>query len=205
MRESFLTLKDSSEAIYKEKGSKFLSFAYPVDTEDSIKYILAALKKKYHDARHHCYAYVLGPEGKEFRVNDDGEPSHSAGDPILGAIRSRDLTNTLIVVVRYFGGVKLGVGGLIQAYKTAAIQSLENSTIIKKEILEEFKIIFLYSHMGEVMHLLSKYEAKIMDQNFQQNCEITFKVRVGLKESLIDKLDEFQSQKIITSFYKTSG
>ena len=200
MKESFLTIKNSSEGAYKEKGSKFLAFAYPVGSESVVYEHLAVLRKKYHDARHHCYAFVLGSEGQAFKVNDDGEPSHSAGDPILGAIRSKNLTNILIVVVRYFGGIKLGVGGLVQAYKTSASQSLDEAKIIKKDIYQDFKIKFPYSTTGEVMHLLNKNEAKILDQDFKQDCEISFEIKIGAKQNLISKLEEYRSQKIIDSF-----
>ena len=127
----FHTIKDSAEGLYKEKGSKFLAFAFPVTTEDEIKDCQEKIRKKYFDARHHCYAWILGADKSQLRANDDGEPNHSAGDPILGQIRSRDLTDVLVVVVRYFGGTKLGVSGLIQAYRAAAEDALNNTTIIR--------------------------------------------------------------------------
>lgn len=126
-KDTYFTLKGNSEGFNKEKGSKFLAFAYVVSNEDDVKKTVAELKKKYYDARHYCYAYVLGDQSEIYRAKDDGEPGHSAGDPILGQIRSKKLTNTLIVVVRYFGGTKLGVGGLIHAYKTAAADAIENN------------------------------------------------------------------------------
>lgn len=129
--DTYLTISDDSEGFYKEKGSKFLSFAFPVHHEEDIKEKLDILRKKYYDARHHCYAYVLGKDKEIFRANDDGEPNHSAGDPILGQIKSNQLTNILIVVVRYFGGVKLGVGGLISAYRTAAAEAISNNVIVE--------------------------------------------------------------------------
>src|SRR6186713_1623645 len=129
---SFFTITSASQGIYKEKGSKFLSFAYPVQSESDIKEHIAFLKSEYFDARHHCYAWMLGPERNHFRAFDDGEPNHSAGDPILGQIRSKNLTNVLVVVVRYFGGTKLGVGGLISAYKIAAEEALSKAVIIEK-------------------------------------------------------------------------
>src|SRR5690606_39655528 len=130
--DTYLTIADHAEGLYYEKGSKFIALAYPVSDEEEIKSLLENIRKKYYDARHHCYAYRLGREGLVFRANDAGEPNHSAGDPILGQLRSYNITDVLIVVVRYFGGTKLGVGGLINAYKTAAADAIENSTIITK-------------------------------------------------------------------------
>ena len=128
--DTYFTLKGNSEGFYKEKGSKFLAFAFVISSEEDVKKIIAELKKKYYDARHHCYAYVLGNQSEKYRANDDGEPGHSAGDPILGQIRSNSLTNTLIVVVRYFVGTKLGIIGLINAYKTATADSIASNSII---------------------------------------------------------------------------
>ena len=134
---SYHTLGNTAEGSYKEKGSKFMAFAYPVVSESEIKERLEALRKKYFDARHHCFAYILGADKTRFRAFDDGEPNHSAGDPILGQIRSRDLTNVLVVVVRYFGGVKLGVGGLISAYKAAAEEALNNAIVMERDVTKE--------------------------------------------------------------------
>src|SRR5688572_4417432 len=141
---AYLTLQAATRGIYKEKGSKFLAFAWPVNTEFEIKEKIDGLRKEYYDARHHCYAWMLGAEKNHFRAFDDGEPNHSAGDPILGQIRSKGITNVLIVVVRYFGGVKLGVGGLINAYKTAAENALNNSAIVEIEISENVNLQFDY-------------------------------------------------------------
>src|SRR5690554_2132633 len=154
MPDTYLTLKSQSQGLYKEKGSKFLAFAYPVDNEEEIKEILETLKKQYHDARHHCYAYILGKDGQNFRANDDGEPGHSAGDPILGQIRSNNLTNTLIVVVRYFGGTKLGVGGLVTAYKTAATEAILANEIITETVTLKVNFQFDYIDMNEVMRII---------------------------------------------------
>src|SRR5690606_37233297 len=140
MPDTYLTLKQCSQGIYKEKGSKFLTFAYPVQEEQEIKEILEGLKKQYHDARHHCYAYILGKDGQDFRANDDAEPGHSAGTPILGQIRSNNLTNVLVVVVSYFGGIKLGVGGLITAYKTAAAQAIAANEIVTAIVTERLSL-----------------------------------------------------------------
>src|SRR5687767_15137498 len=167
---SFRTLQAPAEGIYKEKGSKFLAFAYPVTAEQDVKDHLALLQKKYFDARHHCFAWMLGPEKKMFRSFDDGEPNHSAGDPILGQVRSKDLTNLLIVVVRYFGGVKLGVGGLISAYKAAAEDALIHATIIEKEVLKTLNLHYDYSSTPEVMRLIKEFDLVIKTQTFDERC-----------------------------------
>lgn len=188
MPDTYLTLKSISQGLYKEKGSKFLSFAYPVNNELEIKEILESLKKQYHDARHHCYAYILGKDGQDFRANDDGEPGHSAGDPILGQIRSNNLTNTLIVVVRYFGGTKLGVGGLVTAYKTAAAEAIAANEIITALITEKVTFEFDYLDMNEVMRLTKALELKILDQHFDNRCAMEVEVRQASHAELIDQL-----------------
>jgi uncharacterized YigZ family protein len=149
----YLTVAKDSEGFYKEKGSKFLAFAYPVSNEEEIKEKLEALRKQFYDARHFCYGYIFGLAAEHYRANDDGEPNHSAGDPILGQIKSNELTNTLVVVVRYFGGTKLGVGGLITAYKTAAAEALAQNEIIEKPITKSFTLMFPYEEMNEVQRL----------------------------------------------------
>lgn len=168
----FFTIQNQGEGLYKEKGSKFLSHAIAVSTEEEVKDHLAELRKKYYDARHHCYAYVLGMSSQRFRANDDGEPAHSAGDPILGQIRSFDLTNVLVVVVRYFGGTKLGVGGLINAYRTATEEALKNSK--KREIYEEvmLDLRFPYDLLNLIERLIVELEINVVDRDFQQDCRI---------------------------------
>ena len=187
-RDSYLTLSSNTEGLYKEKGSKFLAFAYNVRDENEVKARLAALRKKYFDARHHCYAYVLGINGEKFRANDDGEPGHSAGDPILGQIRSHNLTNTLIVVVRYFGGRKLGVGGLIHAYKTAALEAIINNTIVSSMILNYIHIEFKYPDLDQVMRLVKYFDLQIIDQNLEMSCSMTLGVIASLEEAILNKL-----------------
>lgn len=184
MKDTYLTIAKISEGLYKEKGSKFLGYAYPVDDAEMVKSRIEALKKKYHDARHHCYAYILGKEGDEFRANDDGEPNHSAGDPILGQIRSRSLTNTLVVIVRYFGGTKLGVSGLINAYKTAAANALDNNKIIEKVVKVSFRIIYEYSDTNEIMKAINDFGLDIEEQNFGAKCEMQLAVRLRDSEKL---------------------
>ncbi|MGY6523673.1 MAG: IMPACT family protein [Mongoliitalea sp.] len=188
--DSYLTLADTSEAIFKEKGSKFLSFAFPVSSEEEIKEALEDLRKKYFDARHHCYAYMLGKEMKIFRANDDGEPNHSAGDPILGQIRSNNLTNVLIVVVRYFGGTKLGVSGLIQAYRTAAADAIAANRIITEIVCTTITFSFDYIEMNAVMKIIKDYQLEIIEQLFDNTCQMKIKVREALAVEVRSKLEE---------------
>jgi uncharacterized YigZ family protein len=185
---SFQTIKSSSEGSYKEKGSKFLAFAYPVDSEEEVKEKIADLKKKYFDARHHCFAYILGADKAKFRAFDDGEPNHSAGDPILGQIKSKNLTNVLIVVVRYFGGTKLGVGGLIQAYKTAAEEALLHAVIIEKEVMESVELKYSYASTPEVMRLVKEFELEISAQEFGEDCYLKGTVRVRVKNDFTERI-----------------
>ncbi len=170
--------------MYKEKGSKFIAFAYPVRSEEEVKAQLDLLKKEYYDARHHCYAYILGSLGQKYRANDDGEPNHSAGDPILGQIRSRALTNTLVVVVRYFGGTKLGVSGLITAYKVAAAEALDKAGAIDVAITDMVKIWYPYEKTSEVMRLVGEFNIDIIGQTFTEMCELTGTIAQGLSEEL---------------------
>lgn len=185
---SYHTIKSNTEGIYKEKGSKFLAFAYPVYTEAEIKEKIDALKHEYFDARHHCYAWMLGADKKLFRAFDDGEPNHSAGDPILGQIRSKNLTNLLIVVVRYFGGVKLGVGGLITAYKTAAEDALNNAIVIEQEVCERVKIMYDYVSTAEVMRLVKDFDLKIIQQGFTEECSLEAELALRHKDKFNEKV-----------------
>ncbi|WOK08133.1 YigZ family protein [Imperialibacter roseus] len=185
---SFQSIKATAEGFYKEKGSKFLAYAFPVRTEDDIKNRLDDLRKQYYDARHHCYAYILGNKSEKYRANDDGEPNHSAGDPILGQIRSKNLTNTLVVVVRYFGGTKLGVSGLITAYKTAAKEALDAAEVIETTIKDEVMIDFTYEQTSEVMRLAKEFNLEIQNQTFQETCSLQGFIEVGTGEPLKEKL-----------------
>jgi uncharacterized YigZ family protein len=198
MSDTYLTLAAPSEGLYKEKGSKFMAFAYPVRTEEEIKNSIAQLHKTYFDARHHCYAYVLGADKNQFRANDDGEPGHSAGDPILGQIRSQNLTDVLIVVVRYFGGIKLGVGGLIQAYRTAAAEALANARIIEKIVTQPFTIRFMYDQLNMVMKLLKDYDVDILSQDFQLDCQLTAAVRKNHYTELLEKLQHIRAEVVVS-------
>jgi uncharacterized YigZ family protein len=185
---SFLTIKSTGQGIYKEKGSKFLSFAFPVSSESDIKERIASLKSEYFDARHHCFAWMLGAEKKQFRAFDDGEPNHSAGDPILGQIRSRNLTNVLVVVVRYFGGTKLGVGGLIAAYKAAADDALSSSLIVEEEVMERITLSYDYSVTAEVMKMVKDFDLTVVAQDFKQQCDLIADVPLKNKEKLEEKI-----------------
>ncbi len=189
----FRTIKDSSEGLFKEKGSKFLAFAFPVCSEEEVKEHLEKLRKKYFDARHHCYAWVLGPGNNRFRANDDGEPNHSAGDPILGQIRSRDLTDVLVVVVRYFGGTKLGISGLIQAYRTAADEALENAETIRKELMANGKLKYPYTSTTEVQRLIKDFDLVILHQEFGEACELDFQLKQSLVDLFFEKVNLLQS------------
>lgn len=192
MKDTYKTIFQASEEIlFKEKNSKFFGYAFPVTTEEEIREHLEALKKKHHQARHWCYAWQIGKqeENHHFRANDDGEPSNSAGMPIYGQIQSFDVTDILIVVVRYFGGVKLGVGGLIQAYKAAAQMALENSRIVERTINEIFEIKFDYPEMNIVMRLIKENNLQVLKQDLGLDCKIYISVRKKEAEEMFNKFD----------------
>ena len=182
------------EGFYSEKRSKFLAFAHHVTSVDEVKILLASYRKKYYDARHCCYAYVLGPERSVFRANDDGEPSSTAGKPILGQINSCGLTDVLIVVVRYYGGVNLGTGGLIIAYKTAASDALAHATIELRQVEEIVTFDFSYPMMNEVMHVVKEMQARIISQQFDNTCSITLRIRKGEADQLRSRLNKLSFQ-----------
>lgn len=185
---SFLTINAPSTSEYKEKGSKFIGLAFPVSSEDEVKNKLTEVKKKYFDARHHCYAYVLGADKSKSRANDDGEPNHSAGDPILGQIRSRNLTNVLVIVVRYFGGTKLGVGGLITAYKTCAEAALNNAKVIEQQVKITISFTFGYEVTPTIMKLVKDFELTIVNQEFADTCSLQAEVLLSLKDALLERV-----------------
>lgn len=189
MEDTYRTIDAPAEGLYKEKGSKFIALAYPIYTEEEVKELIAELRKQYYDARHHCYAYSLGADKGRFRANDDGEPNHSAGDPILGQIRSADLSNILIVVIRYFGGTKLGVSGLINAYKTAAADALAHASVVERHETVLLQAHYAYPQMNDVMVLVKAYNLPIRDQHFELNCCLTLEVRKKLQEEVIAKLE----------------
>lgn len=175
--DQFKTIESESHGQYKDRGSKFFAFAYPIQSEDEVKHILQKLKKKYHDARHHCFAYKIGYESTLYRINDDGEPSGTAGRPIFGQIVSNELTNILVVVVRYFGGTLLGTSGLINAYRCAASQSILNARVICRYIHKNFRISFRYAHINSVMRIIKEENINILKQEFMSDCNMTLSIR----------------------------
>jgi uncharacterized YigZ family protein len=187
MVDKYLTISSPSEGLYKEKGSRFIAFAYPVYSENEIKQYLHELKKKYYDARHHCYAYRLGVTGEQWRAVDDGEPSGSAGRPILGQLLSKNLTNIVVFVVRYFGGIKLGVPGLINAYRSATADSIQNAEIVEMEDKDCFSIEFGYLTMNDVMKIIKEEQPEIVKQEFDTVCRIELRIRRSLSETLKNK------------------
>ena len=190
MSDTYLTIQDKSEGIYTEKRSKFLAFAHPVEAIDEIKDLLTDYKKKYYDARHVCYAYMLGPERTDFRANDDGEPSSTAGKPILGQINSRELTNILVVVIRYFGGVKLGTSVLIVAYREAAAEALSAATVIEKTIEETVTFTFPYVMMNSVMRVVKELNPRIVEQKYDETCIITLAIKRSMAPMLEERLNK---------------
>lgn len=175
--DTYKTVSKRSQGLYKDKGSRFISFAVPVKTESEIKAELDVIRKQFYDARHHCYAWILGFDKSAFRANDDGEPSGTAGKPIHGQLLSNDLTNTLIIVVRYFGGIKLGVRGLIDAYKAAAADAIANNEIVTKIIHEVYVVSFDYVDMNDVMRIMKEENLDQIDQQFEIKCQLWFSVR----------------------------
>ena len=192
LKDSYLTIAEPAEAIYKERSSKFLTYAYPVESESEIKELLDALRKQYYDATHHCYAYRLGAHGEMFRANDDGEPSGTAGKPILGQLLSANLTNCLVVVVRYFGGTKLGVSGLIQAYKESTAEVIAVSKIIEKTVDRVVKIDFDYTSMNGVMRIVKEMNPRIDEQVFDNICKMSLRIRESEADILTAKLSKVE-------------
>lgn len=188
MTDEYKTIATTSEGYYTEKRSKFLAFAHPVETVDEVKELLAGYRKKYYDARHVCYAYMLGASREEFRANDDGEPSSTAGKPILGQINSNELTNILIVVVRYYGGVNLGTSGLIVAYRVAAADAIAHATIEMRQVEEVVTYSFAYPQMNDVMRIVKEMNPRILSQTFDTTCEIRLSIRQSEAEQLRQRL-----------------
>lgn len=188
MPDSFKTIAFIAEGTYSEKRSKFLAFAIPVTTVDEVKQYVAEYQKRYYDARHACYAYMLGAERTEFRANDNGEPSGTAGKPILGQINSYGLTNILIIVVRYFGGIKLGTSGLIVAYRQAAIEALENAQIIEKTVDDDITFTYEFPMMNAVMKIVKDLNPQIIAQGYDTDCTMTLRIRRGLMPQLRERL-----------------
>ena len=190
-------IKPSEEILFKDRSSKFFGYAFPISSEDNVKEFIEQLQKQHHTARHFCYAWQLGKEYESYRANDDGEPSNSAGMPIYGQLQAFEVTNALVVVVRYFGGTKLGVGGLIQAYKAAAQMALENSKIIKRTIDEIFILKFEYPEMGIVMRIINDENLNILDQKLELRCEIKIAVRKKEAERIFSIFENIYKVKIL--------
>lgn len=196
--DTYYTLAGEAEALYKEKGSKFLAYAYPVRDEEQIRQRLDALRKRYYDATHHCYAWRLGPHGEAFRANDDGEPSSTAGKPILGQLLSRELTDALVVVVRYFGGTKLGVSGLITAYKESAAGVLDASQIVQRTVDRAVDIRFGYLVMNDVMRIIKELQPQILAQQFDNTCSMRLSIRSSLFGELCGRLSKVEGMDMET-------
>ena len=190
LKDSYLTISAPSECAMRERSSKFLSYAYPVTSEEQIKDILDALHKQYYDATHHCYAWRLGAHGEHFRANDDGEPSGTAGKPILGQLISKDITDCLVVVVRYFGGTKLGVSGLIQAYREAAADVLDVADVVERTVDTVVRVDFSYMVMNDVMRIIKDDSPKVVEQTFDNLCTVTLAIRHSKAQMLLGKLSK---------------
>lgn len=200
--DTYNTIAQPSEGVYKEKGSKFFAYAYPVYSEEEIKGHIDDLKKEFYDARHHCYAWRLGANLKRFRANDDGEPSNTAGKPILGQIQSKELTNILIVVVRYFGGTKLGVGGLITAYRSAALDTIKNAEVVSKTVNDFYEITFSYAAMNNVMTIIKNENLNQINPKFELTCSLTLCIRQNDSKRIVDslvKVDSVEAELIRTA------
>ncbi len=197
MDDTYRTIRDLSEGYYTEKRSRFLSFALPVRTPDEVKTQVDAYRKKYYDARHVCWAYMLGPDRTTFRANDDGEPSSTAGKPILGQINSNNLTDILIIVVRYFGGIELGTSGLIVAYRTAAAEAIAAARIEERTIDETITITFEYPHLNSVMRIVKEDKPDVLTQSFELTCEMTLRIRQSRMDALKSRLLKVDSLRIV--------
>jgi uncharacterized YigZ family protein len=190
----FKTIVDPCTGIYKEKGSRFLSYVYPVSNEREIKEILVKIRKEHHGARHHCYVWRLGTDLKNYRLNDDGEPSGTAGRPIFGQIQSKELTNILIIVVRYFGGILLGTNGLINAYKQSTIEALKKAVIVERTVENIIEVNFNYTAMNDFMHVIKEMKLQpILHSEIGMKCSATIIVRKSLSESVIEKLKQIDN------------
>ncbi|OFY09121.1 MAG: YigZ family protein [Bacteroidetes bacterium GWE2_42_24] len=193
--DTYRTIQLPGLGVYKDRGSRFLGFVFHVTSENQVKEHLGLLKKEYYDARHHCYAYILGPDKAAYRINDDGEPSGSAGRPIYNILLSNDLTNILIVVIRYFGGIKLGVPGLIKAYKTAAIEALNNTLIVEKIVFEAYKISYSYEFMNEIMKIIKDQSLTIITSDFNLDCTIDILIRKKDSDHILESLKKISGVK----------
>ena len=196
VQDTYKTIADVSEGLYTEKRSKFIAVALPVKTVEEIKEHLEVYQKKYYDARHVCYAYMLGHERKDFRANDNGEPSGTAGKPILGQINSNELTDILGIVVRYFGGIKLGTSGLIVAYKAAAAEAIAAATILEKTVDDEVTVLFEYPFMNDVMRIVKEEEPEIVHQSYDMDCRMTLRIRRSCMPRLRERLSKVETARL---------
>ncbi|GGE33896.1 MULTISPECIES: IMPACT family protein [Sphingobacterium] len=194
--DTYQTIEFPAEGIFRDKGSKFIAYAYPFKDEANLKDIIADLKSQHPKARHHCYAYRLSPDRSVFRVNDDGEPSGTAGRPILNVLLSMDVTNILVVVVRYFGGTLLGVPGLINAYKTATQEALANAQIVEKTVNDVYELKFDYLQMNDVMRIVKETDLGVLSQDFDTNCKITFEIRKLQVNEVIGRMEKIEGVEI---------
>lgn len=195
--DTYKTITSLSEGIYTEKRSKFIAIAIPVRTLEEVKSHLETYQKKYYDARHVCYAYMLGHERLNFRANDNGEPSGTAGKPILGQINSNELTDILIIVVRYFGGIKLGTSGLIVAYKAAAAEAIANATIIEKTVDDDVSVVFEYPFMNDIMRIVKEEEPEILEQSYDMDCLMRLRIRRSMMPKLRSRLEKVETARIL--------
>ena len=193
MEDTYKTIEGQSESVYTEKRSKFIAIAIPVRTLAEIKQYLEEYQKKYYDARHVCYAYMLGAERKDFRANDNGEPSGTAGKPILGQINSNELTDILVIVVRYFGGIKLGTSGLIVAYRTAAAQAIAEATVIEKTVDQDVTVAFEYPFMNDVMRIVKEEEPEMLEQSYDMDCRMTLRIRKSMMPKMRARLEKVET------------
>ena len=194
--DTYKTIAAPSEGIYTEKRSKFIAIALPVRTVEEVKQYLETYQKKYYDARHVCYAYMLGHERKDFRANDNGEPSGTAGKPILGQINSYELTDVLIIVVRYFGGIKLGTSGLIVAYRTAASEALTNAKIEERTVDDMLTVLFEYPFMNDVMRIVKEEQPDILEQSYDMDCRMTLRIRRSIMSKLRARLEKVETLRV---------
>ena len=197
MKDLYKTISSNTKGQFKDRGSRFIAFAFHVVSENEIKEQIALLRKEYHDARHHCFAWRLGPDMERYRVNDDGEPSGSAGRPIFGQIQSRELTDILVVVIRYFGGTLLGVGGLINAYKSSTTTALDQATIIEKRVEKQMNLKFSYETMNAVMGILKEFGLKPAHQNFDLNCSLSTRIWIRLIPAVTERIEKIEHCKIV--------
>ena len=196
MEDTFKTIEKSSKGLFKDRGSRFISYAFPVNSEEEIKVLIQSIRKEHHSARHHCFAWRLGADKLHFRVNDDGEPPFTAGKPILGQIQSFDLTNVLIIVVRYFGGTLLGASGLINAYRNAAFDAIDKAQIIEKMVEKRLLIEFDYDSMNEVMRVFKDENLQMIDPNYDLKCRIKTHIRISESDRIIESLLKIENVKI---------